>query len=127
VSPNAVTVGYHCYFPVSLLQTLVPPEHAQHYLLSWLMHEMTHAWQYQHQGWGYLLKALQAQFAGGAQAYDFGGENGLREALQQNRGLLDFNPEQQGDICRTYYDRLRRGQDVSAWQPFIDELQQVID
>ncbi len=123
VSPNAVTLGYHCYFPVRLLETPAPPYDAQRYLLNWLIHELTHAWQYEHMGWGYILKALRAQFAAGSQAYDFGGEQGLREAGEAGRSFLDFNPEQQGDICRSYYDRLSRGLDVSAWQPFIDQIQ----
>lgn len=122
-NPNAITLGYHAYFPVRLLETLAPPEHAQRHLLNWLIHELTHAWQYQRMGWGYILKALRAQFAAGAQAYDFGGEEGLRQALAASHSFLDFNPEQQGDICRSYYDRLSRGLDVSAWQPFIDQVQ----
>ncbi|MCZ7551291.1 MAG: hypothetical protein B6D39_13010 [Anaerolineae bacterium UTCFX2] len=124
VKPNAVTLGRHCYFPVRLLEFLAPPEHAQSYLINWLIHELTHVWQFERLGWSYLFKALQAQFAGGAQAYKYGGEAGLQAALQQNHSLLDFNPEQQGDICRDYYDRLRRGLDVTAWQPFIDQIQQ---
>jgi hypothetical protein len=123
ISPNAVTLGNHCYFPVRLLQTSVPASHPEHFLLSWLIHELTHAWQYQHRGWIYLLSALKAQFTVGAQAYDFGGEAGLLSAIQNGVRFIDFNPEQQGDICRTYYERLARGIDVTAWQPFIHEIQ----
>ena len=37
---------------------------------------------------------------------------------------LAFNLEQQGDICRSYYERVTGGADVSAWQPYIMEIQQ---
>ncbi len=123
IQPNAVTLGNHCYFPVRLLETLPLPSVAEYNKLLWLVHELTHAWQYQHFGWLYLLNALSAQFSQGAQAYDFGGEAGLQQATLQGRCFTDFNPEQQGDICRSYYDRLCREQDTAAWRPFILELQ----
>lgn len=123
ISPNAVTLGYHCHFPVRLLQQPVPPDHLEHPMIGWLIHELTHAWQYQHRGWFYLLEAVRVQFQENFQAYDFGGETGLRAAAQQNQRFKDFNPEQQGEICRTYYVRLTNGMDISAWQPFIDEIQ----
>ncbi|MFM8320556.1 MAG: hypothetical protein ACKOC5_06530, partial [Chloroflexota bacterium] len=55
---NAITVGNHCYFPVQLARELLPPEHGEFYKIGWLMHELTHAWQYQHMGWKYLFRAL---------------------------------------------------------------------
>ena len=122
--PNAVTLGNHCYFPVRLLDTLAPPHHSDFYKLPWLIHELTHVWQYQHMGWRYLALALKAQFRQGANAYDFGGEDGLREKFSSGWEFKDFNLEQQGDIARSYYERLIRGQQVEAWQPFIAELQE---
>ncbi len=121
---NAITLGFHTYFPVSLLVELVSPSDPDYYKFPWLIHELTHAWQYQHLGWSYLVKALNAQFRLGVKAYDFGDEAGLVQAFKEGRKLSDFNLEQQGDISRTYYERLKAGQDVSAWQPFITELQQ---
>jgi hypothetical protein len=126
VAPNAVTLGNQCYFPVRLLEALPTPADPEYYKFPWLIHELTHAWQYQHLGWLYLIKALSAQFGQGAQAYDFGGQAGLLQAIQQGCCLADFNPEQQGDICRTYYERVCFGQDVTAWQPFIQEIQSQI-
>jgi hypothetical protein len=122
--PNAVTLGNKCYFPVRLLDTPVPINHPEHYKIGWLIHELTHAWQYQRMGWGYLIKALQAQLGQGSKAYDFGGETGLLDALQRGRSLAGFNLEQQGDICRSYYERLCSNGDASAWQPYIAEIQQ---
>jgi hypothetical protein len=122
-APNAITVGNHCYFPVRLLETLVPVDHPSHHLILWLIHELTHAWQFQKLGWRYLGMALSAQMRYRAKAYDFGGEEGLLKAIQQGLKLADFNLEQQGDIASAYYARLCRGQDVSAWGPYIAEIQ----
>jgi hypothetical protein len=119
---NALTLGNHCYFPVKLLDQLVPIGHAEHYKLSWLIHELTHAWQYQHIGWRYLWLALSVQFRQKEAAYDFQGEDGLKMRRRDLWTLQKFNLEQQGDIARSYYDRISRGLDVSAWQPFIDEF-----
>jgi hypothetical protein len=43
-----------------------------------------------------------------------GGEEGLRRAAGQGRHFLDFNTEQQADICRNYYLALMSGGDTSA-------------
>ena len=121
---NAVTLGNKCYFPVRMPEAPVPFSHPDHVKIAWLIHELTHVWQYQRMGWGYLGSALKAQLNQGIQAYDFGGEAGLLEASQRGKKLAEFNLEQQGDLCRSYYYRLCAGEDVSAWQPFIAELQQ---
>jgi hypothetical protein len=121
--PNAITLGNHCYFPVKLLELPVPVADPQHYKIGWLIHELTHAWQYQRMGWSYLRIALQAQLSEKAHAYDFGGEVGLLASFANGRKLADFNLEQQGDIARTYYEQLVRGGRLVAWQPFIDEIQ----
>ncbi|MEW5871136.1 MAG: hypothetical protein AB1894_17810 [Chloroflexota bacterium] len=121
---NAITLGNHCYFPVQLLVDPVPVGHPDHGSFCWLIHELTHAWQYQHMGWRYLGLALYAQFRYGAQAYVYGEEEGLRQRQREGWKLSNFNLEQQGDIARNYYERLCTGQDVSAWLPFITDLQQ---
>jgi hypothetical protein len=121
--PNAITIWNTCYFPVRLLQEPVPVWHPDHYKISWLIHELTHVWQYQNLGISYIYKAVKAQFRGGIHAYDFGGENGLQESLTHGKKLNYFNLEQQGEICRSYYDRLARGDDIGAWLPYILEIQ----
>lgn len=122
---NAITLGNHCYFPINLPETLVTPAHPQSYMLDWLVHELTHAWQYQHMGWAYLLKAIRAQFRDKELAYDFGGQEGLLKSRQKSIPFKNFNPEQQGNITQAYYVRVRKGEDVSAWDQYIEELKQM--
>ncbi len=121
---NAITLGYHCYFPVKLpeeLPTAGQPEHAH---ICWLIHELTHAWQYQRLGWRYLLMALRAQLRFKEHVYAYGEETGLLESHHAGRRLSDFNLEQQGNIASDYYSRLSKGLDTSAWLPYIVDLQQ---
>jgi hypothetical protein len=120
---NAITLGNHLYFPVKLVAQSVDVDHPEHYKICWLIHELTHAWQYQHLGWRYLGMALDAQLRYGKNAYDFGGEAGLVRAHQQGWKLADFNLEQQGDIASSYYKKMSQGQDTRAWQPYIQEIQ----
>jgi hypothetical protein len=59
----------------------------------------------------------------GSAAYAYGWESGLTAALARGDRLEDFNPEQQAEIARHYYYRLKKGLDVSAWKPWIQALQ----
>ena len=123
---NAITLGYHCYFPVHLPKQALIPGDPEHYQIGWLIHELTHAWQYQRLGWRYLWKVLSAHMYARQAAYDFGGESGLK-SLDQGRSILNmFNLEQQGDIARSYYNRLVAGEDVSAWIRYIEEFKENI-
>lgn len=121
---NAVTLGNHCYFPVRLPQELVSPGEAEFEKLPWLMHELTHTWQYQRMGWKYFFTAISAQIRIGSSAYRYGGQQALLQIQLQGFLLSDFNLEQQGEIARDYYRRLAGGVDASAYQPFIDQIQQ---
>lgn len=123
---NAITLGNHCFFPVELPSELVPVGHSQSYKLDWLVHELTHAWQYQKMGWIYLFKAVYAQIKAKAEAYNFGGEEGLLKSRQKNKPFKDFNPEQQGNITQAYYVRKRAGKNVDAWDPYIQELKSML-
>lgn len=96
---------------------LPPGTSRRSYFMYLLIHELTHTWQYQH-GVSIATTASHAIFS----TYDYGGEAGLRAATAAGRGFTSFNTEQQGDICEDYYRRLKAGQDVSAWQPFINEV-----
>jgi hypothetical protein len=121
---NAVTLGNTSYFPRNL-KGGPPPAGTNSILdLAWMIHELTHVWQYQHTGVVYLWRALRADLTLGIGAYDYGGEQGLRDARASGRRLADFNPEQQGDIARHYYTRLRNGQDTAAWEPYVQELRE---
>ena len=122
---NAVTLGYRLLFPV-LLQTSAWAI-ANHQLIdmAWLIHELTHAWQYEHQGIGYLFGAIRAHISLGSSVYDYGSQAGLEEALQEGKQFIHFNPEQQGEITRDYYLRHKNGDDVSVWEPFIKQIQSI--
>ena len=131
---NAVTLGNHCHFPINLPDRLVPPGDPLDYFMPWLIHELTHAWQFQHTGWIYIVQALSAQFRYGAAAYDFGGaENLLKRREQDHWTLGNFNPEQQGDIAKAYYyysrtdnkvDEPNKQNPLSAYLPYINDIQE---
>ncbi len=118
-SHNAITLGNRVYFPVKLRTDLPITDPIFLNDMSWLVHELTHTWQYQHHGPVYLIQALWAQIRLGAEAYGYGWDQGLRQAALDGKSLLDFNREQQGDIARHYYFRERQGLDTSAWEPFV--------
>jgi len=89
------------------------------HFMPWLIHELTHVWQYQH-GVSVLKKMFWALH--GASAYDYGGEPGLKKAASERRHFASFNTEQQGDILSDYYRRLKAGADTSAYEPFVEEV-----
>jgi hypothetical protein len=124
---NAVTLGDVSYFPIPIRTSA--PDVQGGYLrdIAWLIHELTHQWQYQQVGWRYLSEALSVQVRLGMGGYDYTGKHGrpleaLRAERDAGRRFLDFNREQQGDIARDYYVRLKGGDDVGAWEPFIADL-----
>jgi hypothetical protein len=82
-----------------------------------LIHELTHSWQYQHgvSLFTTIYYAIKAK-------YDYGKEAGLLAAKKAGKGFTSFNTEQQGDILEDYYNKLKAGLDVTAWQPFVDEV-----
>jgi hypothetical protein len=90
--------------------------------LPWLMHELTHAWQYQH-GIGLGRTATTALLcSAGLRSYDYGGEAALAAATTAGRGLRSFNTEQQADIARDYYRAVKAGRPVDAYLPLVTEL-----
>jgi hypothetical protein len=119
---NAITLRNRLYFSkiIDTGPTAVQPTKLID--TAWLIHELTHVWQYQHIGIRYLYDAIRVQIRLGTKSYDYGGEQGLRDAHKAGKTLLDFNPEQQGDIARVFYKRLKTKQDVTAWMPFIQVL-----
>ena len=118
-SNNALTLGNHIYFPIKF-----PEERTQgSWLECWLMHEVTHVWQFQQMGWKYLYMAIRAQMKLGNLAYHFGGEPELKSRRKSGKIFKDFNLEQQGDIVKDYYKLLSKGKDVSAFEPYIEDIQ----
>jgi Domain of unknown function (DUF4157) len=91
-------------------------DESTHMLL--MMHEFTHLWQYQH---GISVATTTYNAVKGN--YDFGGEDGLRKAWASCKHFRDFNTEQQGDICQAYWIAKTNGADISAYAPYIDEVQ----
>jgi len=119
---NAVGLPNNVFFP-HVLRTK-PADLAAGYFvdMAWLIHELTHAWQFQHTGLRYLTRALVLQVKQGKGIYGYGGADGLRKAVGAGKRWSDFNPEQQGDIARDYYLERKRGRDTSAWDPYIGEM-----
>ena len=112
---NAITLGNWVFFGRDLDTSTLTD-------MSWMIHELTHVWQFQSMGWDYLFQALDAQKKLGAKAYDFGGEEGLKAQRKRGRKLREFNLEQQGDITRNYYQKLAKGEDTKAWGKYIQEV-----
>jgi hypothetical protein len=85
-----------------------------------LIHELTHVWQYQRgEGWGSLPGMIWEAVVGN---YDYGGEDGLKEAWEKGKAFSEFTTEQQGDILEDYYVRLKAHSDVSAYEPFVNDV-----
>ncbi|HUQ54926.1 hypothetical protein [Lentzea sp.] len=82
----------------------------------WLVHELTHAYQYQHgrSVLSLLPTALAGFFRKGL--YDYGGVEGLR-----GKAFGDFNSEQQANIIADYYylSTYEPHRDLSAYEPYI--------
>ena len=113
VKGYARTVGNSIYFPDEIRD------------MDLLIHELTHVWQYQTTGWTYAPKALIAQAFGDGYSYTDEGktkEQTLIDARAAGKVLTSFNKEQQGDILADYFSLLRSGKDVSAYQPFINDI-----
>ncbi len=118
---NAITLGNTPYFPVILVTD--QPQHPNWLRdMAWLMHELTHAWQYQHDGIIYLYQAV---FKSPTYQYAPSGETvdaALRQFAQAGRVFRSFNREQQGDIVRDYFFYLKQNADVAAWEPYLKEV-----
>lgn len=118
---NAITLGNRMFFPTRL-ESDHPQAKIRRSQTAWLIHELTHVWQYQHFGWRYLVQALWVLLRHGEQAYHVGSQDTLTKASKAGAKLKDFNREQQGELARGYYLRMKTGQDVEAWEKYIKEL-----
>jgi hypothetical protein len=119
---NAVTVGNTSYFPRELTSDIVD--------MAWLMHELTHQWQYQHVGIIYLAQAIVAPTYVYCNANETPA-NALTRCSGEGKTFFSFNREQQGDIVRDYYFALTGALDPttqqavqSAWSPYLQVLRQ---
>ncbi len=104
-----------------------------------LIHEMMHIYQYQTGGWNYIPEALGSE-------YDYTHQNLVNHSADTNlhgNRLAQFNPEQQAEIVKDYYNLtqlsgndtiiLETGEMVDSnnidkyliiYKPYIDEIQQ---
>ncbi|WNV82147.1 hypothetical protein [Umezawaea sp. Da 62-37] len=102
-------------FPRGILTTPQPQASYER----WLVHELTHAYQYQH-GHG-VLSLLPTAFAGffAKGLYEYGGTEGLNR-----RTFTDFNTEQQANIIADYYyfTTYEPHRDLSAYEPHINHV-----
>ena len=124
---NAITLGNNCFFGREIKTDEIKPgttslTKAQVAEMSWLIHELTHAWQYQTLGWSYLWTAWDAQTKLGASVYDFGGETNLQKKSKEGGKLKDFNLEAQGGIVQKFYERQAQAEDTSAFEHFIKQI-----
>jgi hypothetical protein len=124
---NAITLGNVSYFPVPIRTDEATVLAGDLRDMSWLIHELTHQWQFQRWGWRYLYSALHIQLREGRRSYNYQREHPTRQAAlkaarKDGRKLIQFNAEQQGDIARDFYYALKRGEDCSPWEPFVQEL-----
>jgi hypothetical protein len=119
---NAVTLGNRIFFP-TLVESNHPTPHIRINQTAWLIHELTHVWQYQREGWRYLFQALGVILRHGHWAYQVGSEDTLIKARLAGARFKDYNREQQGELTRGYYVRLKQGKNVEAWKGYITEIQ----
>ena len=114
---QAIALGYYIFFPYEIQTSSAQGSAIRN--LAWLMHELTHVWQFEHIGYRTLFRSIRAHARYGRRAYDYGGEAELRALVESGGGLGQLNPEQQGEIARHYYVRLKSQSDTTAWKPFI--------
>ncbi len=86
-----------------------------------LLHELVHVYQYERTGGLYIAEAIYAQHTAG---YDYGTPDDLQMCLANGLCYRNLNREQQAQLVQDYYERLRDGLPVTAYEPFIAELRQ---
>ena len=87
--------------------------------LAILIHELTHVYQYEQVGSRYLGEAIYKLVTTRRNCYAYGAAAGLQAAQAKGEGYRDFNREQQAQIVQDYYTLCQKGEDVSAYEPFI--------
>lgn len=108
VGGYARTVPNHIYFPSGSIR------------MPLMIHELTHVWQYQRgEGWGSLPGMIWEAIVAN---YDYGGEEGLKQARVSGQSFSDFTTEQQGDILQHYYERFKARLDTTAYDPWVADV-----
>jgi len=123
---NAMTIGNHCLFPVFLPEALPSPNDPADYATGWLIHELTHAWQFQHIGWRYIFQAVWVQLRQKSQVYALSDPVSLLQKRAEGGTFFSFSVEQQGDLTRRYYyaqrDPNRNKSELEAFSLYIQDL-----
>jgi hypothetical protein len=114
---NAVTLWHRIYFS-RRLRTDLQGDALQSSDLGWLIHELTHVWQFERQGLRLLFDAILLHLRPGQDPYDYGGKGGLQAATTPP-DLNAFNLEQQADIAQDFFLALTTRQDTQAWEPYV--------
>lgn len=99
---TAVTINNTIYFPPGTLSKNTDTPEFQ----AWLMHELTHVWQYQHNAGIADLGWVSA-----TGDYGYGGPQALKDAVAAGKPFQDFNTEQQAEIVAQYYYGGETGRD----------------
>ena len=89
---NAITIGQTSYFPVTLGTGAEAIAAGNLRDIAWLMHELTHQWQYGHLGWSYLGSTLAVQLRLGRMAYNYQGSYPTTEAAAGGRACRGAAP-----------------------------------
>ncbi|MBL8095792.1 MAG: hypothetical protein JNL73_16575 [Anaerolineales bacterium] len=124
---NGITLGNHVMFPRVLRTEPAVVDGGDLMDIGWLMHELTHTWQFQRVGWRYLVETLGVQIKLGMSCYNYQGNHAtkakaVREACTRGQDIEHFNFEQQGDFSRDYYFELRAGREHDAWEPLVNSF-----
>jgi len=103
-----------------------------------LVHELAHVWQYQiGMGFGpkwipYWISYYWKYFTNINSLYDYGGNDGIKKAMDQGKNLSDFGLEQQANIVEDYYklmssdysagfSRISRSEDFNVIRAFMEQ------
>lgn len=120
IGPSQLKIVYVSFFTINSHGT---------YSFSTFIHELVHVWQYMNFGSIYILHALIAQHS--KMGYNYGGLAALRQAKNNNKGLLSFNFEQQADIIRDYFLLINgyrtqwskaSEEDINLYEYFVSDL-----
>lgn len=84
-----------------------------------VIHELTHVFQYEQVGTRYLGEAIYMLIKTRRDCYNYGGTQGLLSSCDNGGRYRDFNREQQAKITQDYFYLREKGEDVTAYEPFI--------
>ena len=93
--------------------------------IPWLIHELTHSWQYQHGRSVAATLSTAILCYAHIRSYSYGGRPALAAATAAGQGLSHFNTEQQGEIAMDYYNDKKAGSLTAGdaeYAPFVAEL-----